>query len=110
MRHLKPVVNTQLEQNCFFNEHILLVITCSVTLSIFPPYVLNCRFFYDAKPKLQWHPKMTKRRMFRLIIFVLDTFSQALLSRFNYLKKSYNIIYASKKSQKQFQQKKSKLT
>ena len=47
---------------------------------------------------------MTKRRIFRLIISVLDIFPQALLLRFNYQKKLFNNIYASKKSQKEFQQ------
>ena len=69
-----------------------------------PPYVLKCRFFYDAKPKLQWHPTMTKRRIFHLVISVLDNFPQALLLRFNHQKKLFNNIYGSKKSQKEFQQ------
>ena len=42
--------------------------------------------------------------------FVVGYFPQALLLKCNYLKKSFNNIYASEKSQKQFQQKKTKLT
>ena len=47
---------------------------------------------------------MTKRRIFHLVISVLDIFPQALLLRFNHQKKLFNNIYGSKKSQKEFQQ------